>query len=262
METPPNYTSYPRAGGVGGGGRPYRGQGIHFEFITDAFDMIKKRMDVYVVGSLLVMVLTQIIQFPFSFINNYLMYGSWLGGGKVGPNGMPIIHWINMPFVLILSLIPTAIAQGLGIGLTLCALEDADTGNTSLGTLFSGFRNFLPMAATYFLYMLATLIGTICCIIPGIYLGGALAFGPIMVVKEGLGPIEALQKSYKMMSPYAFMYFLLIFVAGLTNFLGLFACCIGILFTYPIMFIVVALQYREFRGPLDQNYQAPVNTTY
>ncbi len=260
METPPNYSQYPRAGqtgGIGGSGRGYRGPGVYFDFISESWEMIKKNMGVYVVAVLLAGIINQVVSFPFSMISNNLLYGNPLGVQSTRPGEFPPINWAMLPFAVILVLIPGAISQVITIGISLCALEEADTGTTNLNTMFSGFRNFLPVALTTFLYILVVYVGLFLCLVPGIYVGGVFAFAPIISAKEGLGPVEAMKKSYWMLKTNAWAFFGVMLVSILASGLGIIACCVGVLFTAPIMHICLALHYREFRGPLNQDYVAP-----
>ena len=241
-----------------GGGRGYRGPGVYFDFIGEAWEMIKKNMAVYVVGTLIVMVITQIVQYPFSMITNKLLYGNAMGNARFG-QGFEI-NWGMAPVAIMISLIPFAISQVLTIGITLCALEEADTGKADLNTLFSGFRNFIPTAITCLLYQIACVLGFLACVVPVFYVAGAFAFAPLIAAKESLGPIEAMQKSYRMLKSNAWEYFGFMFVAGLVNFIGILACCVGLLWTVPILHIGLALHYREFRGPINQGFVAPTMT--
>ena len=260
METPPDYSQYPRPnqfGGIGSGsGRPYRGPGIYFDFLNDAWNMVMKNMGVYVVGTLLVFIITQVVNIPFSLLNNVI-----LGQNPFDPgsrrNSMPNFSYASVPLLMLSSLIPMAVGQVLNAGISLAALEEADTGMTTLNTIFSGFRYFVNVAVTSVLYILAIYIGIIFCFIPGIYIAGAFAFAPIIAAKEGLGPIQSMQRSYEMLKPFAWANFGFLFVASLINIIGIIACCVGMLWTIPIMYIGIALHYREFRGPANQGFVAP-----
>lgn len=261
METPPDFSQYPRpnlGGGFGSGGRGYRGPGIYFDFIGDAWKMVQKNMGVYVVGTLIYLVLNQIINLPFQAMANTLMYGNPLGAG-VGakPGDLPHINFAMIPVAILIYLIPTAIISVIALGITLCGLEEADTGSTSLNTMFSGFKNFLNVALTSLLYIAAIYAATLLCIVPGFYVAGAFAFAPIIAAKEGLGPVQSMQRSYEYLKPHAWNYFGFLFVSGLVACLGLFACCVGVLWSLPIYMIGLALHYREFRGPGNQGYVAP-----
>ena len=261
METPPNYSQYPRSGpggsGFMSGGRGYRGPGIYFDYLSEAWTMITKNMPVYVVSALLIMVISQVLNMPFSFLNNAVLYGSPMGPK---PGEMPHFNPALLGISFFAFLIPVAVGQVLNIGLSLCALEEADTGATSLNTLFSGFRYFINVSVTCILYILAIYLGVLLCIVPAFYIGGVFAFAPIIAAKEGLGPIQSMQRSYDMLKPYAWANFGFMFVASMINILGVLACCFGLLWTTPILYVGLALHYRDFRGPINQGYAAPMPT--
>jgi hypothetical protein len=260
METPPNYSQYPRAGqtgGVGGSGRGYRGPGIYFDFISEAFNIVKNNLGVYAVGALLALIIFYAVQIPFSFMTNMIAYGSPTGSPKIDSNGLPKMNFMVFPISIVIGIIPGAVLQAMCVGMSLCALEEADTGKTSINTMFSGFRNFLPLLGTVVLTQIATTIGMIFCIFPFFLVAGVLSFAPLFTVHEGLGPIEAITKSFNLLKPYIWPMGGFFFVTSLVSGLGICACGIGIFFTLPILYICIALHYREFRGPLNQGFVAP-----
>ena len=162
-----------------------------------------------------------------------------------------------MALSILLGIIPGAILQALCCGISLCALEEADTGKTTINTMFSGFKNFLPLLGTVVLSQICIMIGFILCIFPLFIVAGLLSFAPLYAIHEGLGPVESIQKSFNTLKAYALPMAGFYFVASLVAGLGVCACGIGIFFTFPILYICVALHYREFRGPLNQGYIAP-----
>ena len=247
METPPpSYSQYPRGPQQFGIGMPTRTPGIYFDYISVAFNMIWKNAGVYVVATLLIMVIGQAINFPLSFLNNYILFGRI--DGRFDPNHLDTgMMLARFPLLIASVMIPTSILQVMYVGITLCAIEEADTGRTSINTMFSGFRHTLPVIGTSLLYFLLIYVGFILCFVPGVFVIGALGLAPTIAAKEGLGPIQSLQKSYQIMKSNAWAFAGLLFVAGLTNILGVLACCIGVLVTIPIQYVVTALTYRDFR---------------
>lgn len=219
--------------------------------------MVRKNMAVYVVGALLIMIISQVVNIPFSLLNNLILYGNATGPK---PGEIPHFSPSSVPLMMLAFMIPFAISQVMNVGLSLCALEEADNGSTSINTLFAGFRNFLNVGATSILYVLAIYVGIVLCIVPAFYIAGVFAFAPIIAAREGLGPIQSMQRSYEMLKPYAWANFGFLFVAGMVNIIGLLACCIGVLWTLPISYIGIALHYREFRGPGNQGFIAPTTT--
>ena len=135
------------------------------------------------------------------------------------------------------------------------AIEEADTGSTTISTFFKPMKRFWPLIGTVFITQLLIGLGSILCFVPGFYLSGILVFAPTICVHEGLGPIQSIQKSYEMTKNYAWMMALLVFVATMVGSLGAMACYVGFIFSLPVQYVTLALHYREFRevqpGPFD-----------
>jgi hypothetical protein len=137
--------------------------------------------------------------------------------------------------------------QVICAGFSACAIEQADTGSTSFGTLFSAFRRIGPLVVCIFCCQFLSVIGMYACFVPGFYLFGVLAFAPLLVIEEKLGPFEAMARSMAMIKPYAWSFAGLVFVLGL---IASFSAClfgVGFIFGLPLHYIVVGLHYREFR---------------
>jgi hypothetical protein len=84
---------------------------------------------------------------------------------------------------------------------------------------------------------------------------GILAQGTIYMAMTaagvgGYGPIIAYKETLRRMGWQSLMMSLLVFVATIVGSLGLIACCIGVLFTYPIFTNVIALHYLYFFPPV------------
>lgn len=87
---------------------------------------------------------------------------------------------------------------------------------------FNDMREALPMFMNFVLCCsligLATGVGAIFLVVPGVFIAVRTAFAPFLVVDEGLGPIEACIKSHEMMTGNAkqvLIWFLLYFVGNL-----------------------------------------------
>ncbi|HLO98398.1 MAG TPA: hypothetical protein VK171_07380, partial [Fimbriimonas sp.] len=101
---------------------------------------------------------------------------------------------------------------------------------------------------TLLLMSLAIYVGTLLCIVPGLFVAGALWMAPSFCIHENLGPVDALKRSWEVSKPRAFPLFGVMFLTGLVSGLGVLACGIGLLWTLPIMYIVQAMHYRDHRS--------------
>jgi hypothetical protein len=118
-----------------------------------------------------------------------------------------------------------------------------------IGDAFYGFTQPLAQLAMVGLMMnIIIMIGTLLCLIPGIYLSVALIFSMPLIVDKGLTWQEAMKLSMKMVNKHWFVVFGLILVNGLLAISGVIACCIGVLFTGPVAGIALMYAYEDIFG--------------
>lgn len=91
-----------------------------------------------------------------------------------------------------------------------------------LAELLKSSPKFINFFLTLLIIGVATAIGGVCFIIPGVFIAVRTAFAPFLVVDENLGPMEALLKSNQLVSGYSWqvlgafaVLFLVNMVAGL-----------------------------------------------
>lgn len=101
------------------------------------------------------------------------------------------------------------------------------------------------------------LLGTMCCYVPG-FLWGGLSTGAYtaMVLDENLAPMDAAKESMAVMKPQMWMAALLYFVASLIAGLGAIACLIGVIFTMPLLAIIMGLSYMDMKFGIGQSDRA------
>ena len=231
--------------------------------IGEAFTAMFRNPKIYLGAGVIALGLIGLayVVFLVSFVS--LMPTSGSLGAPVGSarsaQNIPIGSILTLYLILGLAFV---LARVLMIGVCACTIEEADTGSTSYKTLFSPFGRFFPVAGCLILSQLAIIAGTMLCYVPGLYLMGVFAFAPEICLVEKIGPIKAIQKSYEMIKPFAWMMVLLMFVLSMLTMVGGVACGVGLAITFPIQFVVLGLHYREFRGPSRSNPQAPINPDY
>lgn len=216
---------------------------MYFDYINQAFTMMKAEPTVFVLGSLAIFVLTMLVQAPFQVINQVMMPQA-----SKDPEAAMGMLAILLPISAIEGILLGGLQWALYTGISLATIEYADTGSTKFETLFSGFKNFGQLLLASILYSIALMVGFVCCIVPMFYLIGALAFTQLIVIKEHIPAIPAMKRSYALLKPFAWSMAGLIIVTGLLNIVGFLACCVGLLVTMPIMYMVVGLAYRDFRN--------------
>jgi len=229
---------YPRAG-VGGAAFSQYPPGIYFEFITKSWDYIKPNMGMWAVATIVFYVATMAVSMPFSMLAEMVGMGGAMAGGSAQ------INWgAYIGFQLIGYLVQGAVVVPLSAGMVSMAIEQIDGKPLNIATMFKPFQNFVPNAIGGIAFMFAIILGCLLCIVPGLYVLGRLSFTNILITEQKLSAGEGLKKSWETMAPFAWAMFGFYFVASLLASLGIFACCIGILVTAPILHVSLAQQYR------------------
>lgn len=207
------------------------------------------------------------------------MFGQGLIGG-LSTTGNEAV----MSIVLVCFMAFAQIFQGvLQMGIYKMCFEVARGAKPELGMIFSQFSKFMTYTATIlisgFVGIIAVgvvggLIGVICVaaaevsqdvaavvglglgtiatIVLGVYLLVPMMFLPIeLTYNDDAGPVEALQNTFTIVSEQHWSFFgtmMLFFLIGSSGFL---LCCVGLLFTAPLMqfmFVVLFMALRNGSG--------------
>lgn len=241
MQVPPSGPSnYPRYNGGPSAVPPGPAQ-VRFEAISEAFSLMREDWGTWIVAALIIFLLSIGISYPVSMFVNLLVTGKTAGPVWGDPRLGPV------------SAIEGLISNGLNYcflaGMYGMCLRRLRGEPYSFADIFVGLPRLLTFLGAGFLVGVITSLGLMLCIIPGLFLAGALAFTPLIILDQKTGAIEAIQLSYASLSKYGFGMFALLFVTGILVLAGLLGCCVGIIFVMPIYFFVVAIHYHAFFPP-------------
>lgn len=155
---------------------------------------------------------------------------------------------------IILFVVTLIISVILRIGLTKFFL-DADENKPMYATLFSAQGVFFAYFVAYILLSLATLIGLVLIIVPGVMIAVTYLFAPVLIVDRKMTIQEAFTESAAMSKGSRWDIFALVCVVILINFVGALFVGVGLLVTMPITFFAFIHVYRVL-----QNKEMPVVT--
>ncbi len=113
------------------------------------------------------------------------------------------------------------------------------------------FRTDVPLVKLLgvgFLVALMAFAGMLLCILPGLVVLGLTSFAVPMVVLYRMGPVEAIKRSIDATKGDWFMFTLFTFVVGFLSGLGVYACGVGILVTYPLAFTIGIVAFNDTFG--------------
>ena len=141
-----------------------------------------------------------------------------------------------------------------GVALIVLRLLDRTEPKPQAGDLFKGFEFFLPsFLLTLCVGGASVLIG----LIPGlniispvvnIALSTATMFSIFLIVEKKLDFWPAIVTSYETVKTNFWALLALQLVASILGSLGLIACCVGFLVTWPFTICVIAIAYRQHFG--------------
>lgn len=119
-----------------------------------------------------------------------------------------------------------------------------------LGDCFVGFSSMTgALILGSLVAMVLTLLGTICLILPGIYLAVAYTFTYVLILDHKLDFWPAMEVSRRVITANWLMMFLLIIVSALLSALGTVVFLIGAILTAPYFYAVFAAAYEQLVGP-------------
>ena len=122
--------------------------------------------------------------------------------------------------------------------------QDATLGHTPRVISF-----FVPLLFATLASTVAIFFGVLALIIPGIVLALGFTFVNQVVVDKNMGWFEALRASWRLADGYKIDLFLFAIVCGLLNFVGLLACCIGIVVTNAVVMGASVIVYDRIAAP-------------
>jgi len=171
------------------------------------------------------------------------LQGSWLPAVLVFLLYTVITSAVSMTVVG-----PLIIGGPLTLGLTGYFLRKARGESVEIEDMFDGFKSFFPSFVLYLLLMLFIGLWTLLLIVPGIIKSFSYSMAYfILRDNPGIGALEAITQSRKMMVGYKWKLFLLCL-----SFLGWgLLCCltfgIGFLWLCPYIYLSVANFYEDIK---------------
>ena len=158
-------------------------------------------------------------------------------------------------FGFMLLLMPLAVF--LVGGMYRAAFKQMRGGRIEFKDLFSAKDCYLRLLGAAVLLYLTIMIGSMLCIVPGLIAAGLLFFTLPLIVERNMGVIDAMKASIEVTKPNMLMFTLFAFVVQLIGSAGTYACYIGLLATYPLMFTIHAVAFRDCFGVMGARSFAP-----
>jgi uncharacterized membrane protein len=170
-------------------------------------------------------------------------------GARGAPPQLPVMTilllYLGM-FALIIVLMPlTVLLMG---GAYRAAFKQLRGGRVEFRDLFSARDCYWRLLGAMLIHMVLGAVGAMLCIIPAFIVSGLLIFTMPLIVERNLGVFEAMRASRDITQPNLLMFTLFAFVVQLIASAGSYACYVGLLATWPLMFTIIAVAYRDCFG--------------
>ncbi|MBN1349983.1 hypothetical protein JXJ21_11280 [candidate division KSB1 bacterium] len=221
------------------------------DLLTDAWEVYKTNIGVWILASLLYYVLISIsavlCYFPVFFVAPPLTAGMYLialnhlryNRVEIGDlfkgfenYGAVLVTALVMIGISILCYLPGIIFQVIGAIITQASYESGG-GFEAIGVVFSVFGVLLYLAG----------------LVPIFYFMTRFLFVFLLIMDKKIGFKEAYQLSKEKVQEGFWNALLIYIVSAVVGSIGMFACGIGILFTFPLMFIMQAVAYHRLYTP-------------
>lgn len=154
-------------------------------------------------------------------------------------------------FIDIINAVISLFGIILEMGLIKISLKLYDREKPKFSDLFSQYPLFFKMLFGSIFYGLIVTLGLILLIIPGIIFGIKFYFYEYFIVDKGLGPIEALKRSWRVTKGVGWNLFFFFLLVGVINLLGALALLIGLFATIPATMLATAFVYRKLLSQIE-----------
>lgn len=176
-------------------------------------------------------------------IGTFLVYGLLTGVIQIG-----------VRYYSGLSLISIIIAGPISVGAAIFSLAIARNKDAKLEQLFEGFNNFKTSFLTYLLMVLFVFLWALLLIIPGIIAGLSYSMAFYIIADDNsIEPMEAIDKSKKMMDGYKWKLFRLVLRLFGLGLLCILTLGIGFLWLVPFAQVTMATFYENVKENMENS---------
>lgn len=136
----------------------------------------------------------------------------------------------------------------LQVGIFLAFFKKIRGESVRIGDIGQGFTYFVAAVISSILISIFTFVGFLLCIIPGIIVVALYMFTPAFIAEQNLDFWSAMEASRNTIKNYLLELVLLTLILFLLNLLGTLALGIGLIFTLPLSFAIIAVAFDDIVG--------------
>lgn len=162
-----------------------------------------------------------------------------------------IIAGIIMSAVKFSPVLDTVVGLMVGLSLISISMLISRDSTFTFSDLYAPLlspKRVLKFVALTILYAAAVVVGTVCLIIPGVYIATRFKFFPYMVIEHENATIKDLIKmSYKLTQNHFWIVLGFLILATILNIIGALLFLIGLLVTVPVTLFASAHMYNKLK---------------
>lgn len=225
------------------------------DILNRSWELTKKHFPAF----LLLLIMAQLVGgLPYSIYYGDMMTEFVQNGGQMDYEQMMDMYATNYSSgkLLFFSLIAILVGSYLYV-VTLRLLNDvvSDEKADLTAAFKESYRNYLFFIGVYLVYCVTVGLSMLFFIVPGIYLGIRYMFSFMIAAnRQDIAFGDAFSMSWQMTKGHFWKLFLFGIVSIGINLVGYACCCVGVLLTLIITYIMYALLYRELSKKLVSDY--------
>ena len=235
-------SNYPRFYPTSEGPVPPGPPTVRFGAIGDAWNLIQQDFGVYSIASLILVVLSILgyyaLEIPLERFLPVNYHNMWIPYDLANP-----AFW---GWWLVIFVASRIIPFFLGAGYFSLCIKRLRGERISVWQVFSGFKPFFGMLVAGIITLTLEAGGCLLFLLPGMFIVGVLAFVPQIMMDQKTGPAEAMRMSFMALKRDWALMWLLAYVVSIIAFAGTLACGVGVVFTAPLYYMVLAIHYHAY----------------
>lgn len=214
------------------------------DVLSNTWDIFKNQLGL-LVGSFVMLIA---VYFGLSIAGQAAQFAVLFGAGGLQAPNNPNFDSLSIAVAVIVGLVYFATTCFFEGGYHVLLLKIARGERAEITDMFSGARFFWRIFFANLLFTLMVYVGLVLLIVPGIIV--SLMFWPFMyvIVDRDVGIIESFRRSRELTSGNYVASIVLGLAAAGAYLAGLFACCVGVIFSMPFALFTFAVAYCAMSG--------------
>lgn len=216
------------------------------EYIAKAWEALKPHLGIMIGLTVVIAVVGGVLGVILGFVMGgsadqmALMQGGFSAGlmGKL------------MAKRMVSNLLVTLVTTPLVIGLMIAARDVVRGRAPSFAAIGEGFKHLVPVIIYSLITGIATMLGLLLCVLPGIFLAVCFnrGLGTYLIIDQGMSFSDAMSAAFKITLKNWFGFFVFFLLLILVNIAGAIACLVGLLVTIPLSVSALAVMYDDLVG--------------